>query len=91
MATGLGVFLALAPGPVLWAAAVFGLVVWKGQMVSLGSMAAAAALPLLCAFFQAPLAVVALALAVAALVVWKHQPNIERILAGAENRVGARG
>jgi len=91
VATGLGVFLALAPGGVLWAAAVFALVVWKGRMVSLGSMAAAAALPLVCAFFQAPLAVVFLALAVAALVVWKHQANIERILAGTESRVGAAG
>lgn len=90
VATGLGVFLALAPGSVLWAGAVFALVVWRSRMVSLGSMAAAAALPLLSAFFGQPLAVVALALAVGALVVWKHQGNIERILDGTENRIGSR-
>lgn len=90
VATGLGVFLALAPGSVLWAGVVFALVVWRTRRVSLGSMAAAAALPLLCAFFGQPLAVVALALTVGALVIWKHQGNIERILDGTENRIGSR-
>lgn len=90
VATGLGVFLAVAPGAVLWAGAVFALVVWKSGMVSLASMTAAAALPLVCAFFQAPLAVVTLALAVAGLIVWRHRGNIQRILAGSENRVGRR-
>ncbi|MDW7711401.1 MAG: glycerol-3-phosphate 1-O-acyltransferase PlsY [Deferrisomatales bacterium] len=90
VATGLGVFLALAPGALFWAAVLFAAVVWGSRMVSLGSMSAAAALPLLCAFFQEPLAVVTLALAVGGLLLWKHQPNVERILAGTENRVGGR-
>jgi len=90
VATGLGVFLAVAPGALLWAVAVFAVVVWKGRMVSLGSMAAAGALPLLCAFLQQPLAIVALALAVAVLTIYKHRGNIEKILSGTENRVGQR-
>ena len=88
VATALGVFLAVAPGPLFWAAVIFGGVVWKARMVSLGSMAAAGALPLLCAFLRQPLAVVALALAVAGLAIYKHRANIERILAGKENRIG---
>jgi len=89
VATGLGVFLALAPGAAFWAAVLFGVVVWKWRMVSLGSLTAAAALPLLCAFFREPPAVVFLALAVAVLTGWRHKDNFERILDGTERRVGA--
>ena len=91
VATGLGVFLPLAPGAVLCAAAVFVLVVWKWRMVSLGSLAAAAALPLFVAFLSKPVAVLALAVTVAAFTTWKHRDNIDRILAGTENRLGRTG
>lgn len=90
VATGLGVFLALAPGSVVWAAAVFGLVAWTGRMVSLASLAAAASLPLLLGFFGHPRAFVALALALSALTGWKHRDNWERILAGTESRFDGR-
>ena len=88
VATGLGVFLAATPGSLFWAVIVFAAVVWRARMVSLGSMAAAGALPLISAFLDQPLALVALALVVAALTIYKHRGNIERILAGTENRVG---
>ncbi len=89
VATGLGVFLALAPGSVLWAAVVFGVVLKLGRMVSLASLAAAAALPLATAFFGRPLAVVALAVVVAGFTVARHQANIDRILDGVEPRLGS--
>ncbi len=89
VATGLGVFLALAPGSVLWAAVVFGAVLKLGRMVSLASLAAAAALPLATAFFGSPLAVVALAVVVAGFTVARHQANIDRILDGVEPRLGS--
>lgn len=88
VATGLGVFLGLAPGAALLAAGVFGGVVWKGRVVSLASLCAAAALPLVLAFFAAPLAHVALGLVVGGLSVWKHWSNVERFLDGTENRLG---
>jgi glycerol-3-phosphate acyltransferase PlsY len=88
VATGLGVFLALAPGSVFWAAVVFSIVVWKWRVVSLGSLSSAAALPLLTAFFREPLAVVALAVVVAVFTAWKHEENFGRILAGTESRLG---
>ena len=88
VATGLGVFLGIAPGTALLAAAVFGGVAWKGRLVSLASLCAAGALPLLLAFFGAPLAHVALGLAVGGLSMWKHGGNIERLLEGTENRLG---
>ncbi len=90
VATGLGVFLALAPGSVLVAAVVFGVVVWAFRYVSLGSLAAAAALPLILAFFRHPLPEVLLALAVGAVTFWAHRGNIQRLVAGTERRVGER-
>ncbi len=88
VATGLGVFLALAPGSVLLAAAVFGAIVWRFRIVSVGSLAAAAALPLILAFFRHPLPHVVLALVVGALSFWAHRANIERLLSGTERRIG---
>jgi glycerol-3-phosphate acyltransferase PlsY len=88
VATGLGVFLGIAPGAALLAAGVFGGVVGKGRMVSLASLSAVAALPLLLAFLGAPLAHVVLGLAVGGLSVWKHRGNIERLLDGTESRLG---
>jgi glycerol-3-phosphate acyltransferase PlsY len=88
VATGLGVFLALTPTSVVCAAVVFAGVVWKGRMVSLGSLCAAGSLPLLVALFGAPVAVIALAVVVAVLTGWKHRANWARILAGTENRLG---
>lgn len=88
VATGLGVFLALAPGSVFWAAAVFGAVVWKWRMVSVGSVSAAAALPLLCAGFREPPAVACLAVVVAVMTAWRHKDNLARVRAGTERRIG---
>jgi glycerol-3-phosphate acyltransferase PlsY len=88
VATALGIFLALTPWSVALAGCLFAAILWKWRMVSLGSVSAAAALPLLTAFGGNPAAVTLLAITVAALVVWKHWANIERVLAGTENRWG---
>ncbi|HSH68780.1 MAG TPA: glycerol-3-phosphate 1-O-acyltransferase PlsY [Deferrisomatales bacterium] len=88
VATGLGVFLGLAPGAALLAAGVFGGVAWRGRVVSLASLCAAGVLPLLLAFLGAPLAYVVLGVVVGGLSVWKHESNIERLLDGTESRLG---
>lgn len=90
VATALGVFLALAPGPVLLCACLFAAVVWKWRIVSLSSLAAAAALPLFAGFLGSPTAVVLLAAVVAGLTAWKHKGNIERLIEGTESRLGER-
>jgi len=87
VATGLGIFLALAPAQAAAAALVFAAVVWIWRMVSLGSIVAAAALPLIVLYSDGSAAIAALALAVAAATIWKHQANIERILAGTESKL----
>ncbi|MEM7417541.1 MAG: glycerol-3-phosphate 1-O-acyltransferase PlsY [Gemmatimonadota bacterium] len=93
MATGLGVFLALAPvasgiGLALWLALTFGT-----GYVSLGSIAAAAALPALIAVtpHEGGMALVYGTIPLAAFIVWKHRANIERLRNGTENRFGRRG
>ena len=93
VATGLGVFAALAPLAVLLALPVFLLVVWATRYVSLGSITAAALLPL-CVWLlggytyppeqRAPLTVAAVA--GAALIVLMHRANIGRLLKGTENK-----
>ncbi len=95
VATGLGVFLGLAPLAVLCAVPVFVVVVWATRYVSLGSMTAAAVLPvcvwLLGARGGAPPASLAplltAAVAGAALIIFKHRANIGRLVRGEESKL----
>jgi acyl phosphate:glycerol-3-phosphate acyltransferase len=91
VATSLGVFLVICWPAVAAAAILFVLVVAFWRYVSLGSISAAAALPLLVYLLYAPghappTAVTFSTLLAAALVIVKHRDNIERLLAGTEPR-----
>ena len=90
VATGAGVFLALAPAAVLVA-----LVVWLGvllalRIVSLASILAASVLPLLVFLTRGAGPVLWLSLGLAAFVVFAHRANIRRLLRGEEHRFGRR-
>jgi glycerol-3-phosphate acyltransferase PlsY len=92
VATGLGVFLVLAPLATACALAVFVAVVWLWRFVSLGSMAAAAALPpavwaLGGAGERATAPVLAVAVAGAALIIFMHRANIGRLFRGEESKL----
>lgn len=92
VATGAGVFLMICPQAVAGAMVLWILVVAFWRYVSLGSIAAAAALPLLTYLLWAPghappLVVSIGALLAAGLIIWKHRPNIERLLAGTEAKL----
>jgi glycerol-3-phosphate acyltransferase PlsY len=92
VATGLGVFLALAPEAALIALALFVAIVALTRYISLGSILGAAALPVALMWldhdlFPAP--ALAICAAVALLVITRHQQNIGRLLAGTESRFGA--
>jgi acyl phosphate:glycerol-3-phosphate acyltransferase len=92
VATALGVFLALSPLAALTALLLFIIVVASSRFVSLGSVAAAAAMPLLIYFLWAPkyappLLVDLGTLAIAALVIFKHDGNLQRLVEGVEPRV----
>jgi glycerol-3-phosphate acyltransferase PlsY len=89
VATAAGVFLVLCPPAFLGATILFLLVVAYWRFVSLGSIAAAAAMPLLIYFLWAPhhappYAVTFGSLAAALLIVYKHDANIQRLVQGDE-------
>lgn len=94
VATGLGVFLVLAPLAVLCALFVFVIIVWATRYVSLGSMAAAAMLPLavwLLGSRVGPNELIVPLLTAAsvggALIIFMHRANIGRLLSGKENKL----
>jgi acyl phosphate:glycerol-3-phosphate acyltransferase len=91
VATSLGVFLALCPLAAISALLLFVLCVAYWRYVSLGSIAAAAAMPLLIYFLWAPrhappLIIDAGTLAIALLVIYKHDANLQRLVEGTEPR-----
>jgi glycerol-3-phosphate acyltransferase PlsY len=91
VATAFGVFLALALGPALVGVAIFALVFGVSRYVSLGSIVAAMAFPVLAllmphsprtSFETAVLFIVPL------IVILKHHQNIGRLMSGTEYRFG---
>ena len=89
IATTAGVYLALAPWGLLAALIVFVLAVLLTRYVSVGSISAAVALPIT-VWVMSPdnllLGIVTTTLG--ALAIYKHKSNIQRLLAGTENRLG---
>jgi len=69
---------------------VFVATVWITRYVSLGSLLAAVALPLLVYLVGAPAASVVAAVAASAIVIGRHRMNLSRLLAGTERRLGQR-
>ena len=93
VATSGGVFLAIAPWAVLVSAVVFtGLVAWT-RIVSVGSLGAAAVLPVAVALtpHRGGTGAVLFAVALSAFVIWAHRSNIGRLRRGEENRFGRSG
>jgi glycerol-3-phosphate acyltransferase PlsY len=91
VATAAGIFGALCPEALLAALLLFALVVWHWRYVSLGSLAAAAAIPLLVYLLWAPHyappnTVTIGSLAIALLVIYQHRGNIARLARGEEPR-----
>ena len=91
VATALGVFLGLCPLAAVSALLLFILCVAYWRYVSLGSVAAAAAMPLLIYFLWAPryappIVVIVGTLAIAGLVIYKHDGNLQRLVDGTEPR-----
>jgi len=92
VATALGVFLMISWTAVAAAVAVFAIVVLFWRYISLASVSAAAALPLLVYLLYAPghgppTTVTAGTLLSSVLIIVKHRKNIERLMAGTEPRI----
>lgn len=89
VATALGVFLALAPMAVAIAIAVFAAFMSTWRYVSLGSIAAAAIMPVAVAIRGGSRALITVTLIIAVVVIIRHHENIRRLIAGTENRFKA--
>jgi len=94
VATGAGVFLMLMPLALLCAGVIFVAIVLFTRYVSLGSMIAAATIPLfvwLQTVFVAPLTdlrpLLTAAMAGALLIIFAHRGNIERLARGTESQI----
>lgn len=88
VATALGVFLALAPGATLALIGIFALIVAVSRVVSLGSLSAALAAPIVFWLFDLPPMVVAMGGFIALMITWRHRSNVQRLLAGTEPKFG---
>lgn len=92
VATGGGVFLALAPAALAISASAFVLVTAVTRYVSAGSLAAAFAMPVGVALtlgVRTP--VFAASLMIGVFVIWAHRVNIRRLVRGEEHKIGRPG
>ena len=89
IATTAGVYLALAPWPLFIALMIFILAVVLTRYISAGSITAAVVLPIMVWVWPPQnifLGMVTTALGV--LAIYKHKSNLQRLMAGTENRLG---
>lgn len=87
-ATGLGVLLAMSWQVGLGVAIVFGAVLAVSRIVSLSSISAAVTAIVLMALLHQPSAFLLMAIVGAIYVIVRHRTNIQRLLVGAEPRIG---
>lgn len=93
VATTLGAFVLLTPKSILCLVVLFVLLAVAFRYVSLGSIAVAAAFPLLVwalGEYREALELLIIAI-VSVLVIWRHRQNIGRLAAGTESRFGKAG
>lgn len=84
VSTALGVFLGLAPVPVLLCFGIWAIVLLGFRYVSVASMSAAVCAPVLIYFMKRPLPLFLLGIAVACLILVRHISNIKRLFKGKE-------
>ena len=92
VATSLGSFALIAPKSIVCMVGLFLLIVAATRYISMGSVVAAAAFPVLAwqlHEYVEPRQLILIALA-SLLVVWKHRQNIGRLIAGTESKFGAK-
>jgi len=86
VATGVGVFLVLTPLAVLVSGLLFLIIVALTRYVSLGSMIGALSIPASAWLLDYGSPIVVTTLLGAALIIYAHRQNIQRLLTGTENK-----
>ncbi|MBO8141584.1 MAG: glycerol-3-phosphate 1-O-acyltransferase PlsY [Firmicutes bacterium] len=90
MATGLGAVIGLSPSAAVLLVLVWLVLVVLTRYVSVGSIAASALLPASLAVLGEPAAYIVAGAIIGLWGVWRHRPNIRRLLSGVEHRLGER-
>jgi glycerol-3-phosphate acyltransferase PlsY len=90
IATSAGVLVALVPVPLLIILGVWISVFLLSRYVSLASILAAFTLPFAAWAFSESWTIISVTAALAALAIYKHKANIQRLINGTENRIGAK-
>jgi glycerol-3-phosphate acyltransferase PlsY len=87
VATALGVYLVISPIAVFIEFFIFAGIVWRWRFISLGSITCATTIPILIAYFRSDSqAYFIISVIIAALILYRHQSNISRLLQGTENK-----
>lgn len=87
VATACGVMFAISPPATLLSLLVFIIAVAVKRYVSLGSILAAASMPVFLSFLTAARGYTPLGVFVAVFIILKHSENIKRLTAGVENKI----
>jgi glycerol-3-phosphate acyltransferase PlsY len=90
VATALGVILALMPGVGVFVAIIWFFLVFVTRYISVGSIGAALSLPIAAWLIGETNQSIFVAVVIGLLVVWRHRPNMGRLLAGEEYKIGQR-
>jgi glycerol-3-phosphate acyltransferase PlsY len=88
VATSLGVFLILAPYPVLLALLAWLIILGATRYVSLASIMAGILLPILVWLFEGAGFLLVVSLVAGGLLILRHKQNIHRLMIGTENKLG---
>lgn len=88
VATASGVMLGLAIEVVFVLFLIWITTLLVSRYISLSSILAAIALPICLAVYQYPSSYIIFGVLLAILIIWRHRPNIQRLLAGTEYHIG---
>ena len=91
VATGLGVLIMMMPSVSAVVFAVWLVIVLISKYVSLGSIAAAAIVPVAAYILGMPAEFIAFGLLAAVFVIYRHKSNISRLLSGTESKIKSGG
>jgi len=87
VATALGFYLPISTVPILIECLIFVGIVWKWRYISLGSLICSTTIPILIAFFRDDSQAYFIAsVIIAALILYRHQSNLSRLLQGTESK-----
>ena len=89
VATGLGVIAMLMPLPTLLVFLVWLAIVYLTKYVSLGSIVAAALVPIMAWLLDNPVEYIVFGVIAAVFVIYRHKTNIERLMNGTESKIKA--